>query len=333
MRGYSHYRGRRMPFGRKAAIAGMTVVLLLCCMYLAVSRYAEFDSEGNLSFDLPWQKEETGEQEQEKVDVSLVKKDPVDPLEEMHAVELSAETLRSRADEGAWWESEGYNAVILRLKEKDGLLRYESAVAPEGRVQESALTRTELETLLASGVYAVAKISCFRDSAAGLADMAGMGLCQNSGYIWYDHENEHWLDPGKDAAQEYLLSICGELAEMGFDEIVLENAGYPVKGRLNKAAPVEVNREKRIGDFLERAVSVTKERRARLSLVLEEETLLAGGNETAGLRLKDVMEGVQRIYVASEDPAAAETALRQVSETATAVFLHAEEGARCTVLP
>ncbi len=333
MRGYSHYRGRRTPLGKKLAVAGMIAVLLLCCAYLAVSQYAEYDSEGNLSFDLPWQREESGGQEQEKVDVSLVKKEPADPLEEMHAVGLSAATLRSRADEGAWWEKEGYNAVILRLKEKDGMLWYASSAAPEDRVREDALTSAELETLLQSGVYTAAKISCFRDSAAALADMAGMGLCQSSGYIWYDNENGHWLDPGKDAAAEYLLALCEELAELGFDEIVLENVGYPVQGRLSKAAPVETDREKRIGDFLERAVALTKERRVRLSLVLEEETLLVGGNETSGLALDAALEGVRRVYVASEDPAAAEAALRQVSETAVPVFLNEEEGARCTVLP
>lgn len=333
MRGYSHYRGRRMPPGKKAAIAGMVTVLLLCCCYLAVSQYAEYDSEGNLSFGLPWQKEQSGGEEQERVDVSLVKKDPVDPLTEMHAVELSVETFRSRADEGSWWEKEGYNAVILRLKEKDGLLGYASAAAPEDRVREDALTRAELETLLASGVYTAAKISCFRDSAAALADMAGMGLCQNSGYIWYDHENGHWLDPGKEASAEYLLAFCEELAELGFDEIVLENVGYPVQGRLSKAAPVEADREDCVSDFLQRAAGLTKERRVRLSFALEEETLLAGGNEAAGLSLKNVMEGVRRVYLSTADPAAAETALRQFSETATLVCLGAEEGARCTVLP
>ncbi len=331
MRGYSHYRGRRMPLGKKLAIAGMVVTLLLCCSYLAVSRYAEFDSEGNLSFVLPWSREESAEEG--KAEVSLVRKDPSDPLEEMHGAEISAETLRSRAEEGAWWEAEGYNAVILRLKEADGLLRYASEAAGEDLIHENALSRAELETLLAGDVYAAAKISCFRDSAAALSDMAGMGLCQTSGYIWYDNENGHWLDPGKDAAEDYLLAICEELAELGFDEIVLENVGYPTRGRLDKSAPAEANREKRVSGFLERAAEIAKERRVRLSLVLEEETLYAGGNETAGLDLRSAMEGVRRVYLQTADAAAAAAELERFSETAVLVALDAEEGPRCRILP
>lgn len=331
MRGYSHYRGRRMSFGKKLAVAGMILTLLLCGVYLVVSQYAEFDSEGNLSFELPWGREESAGEE--KADVSLVRKDPSDPLEEMHGVEISAETLRSRAEEGAWWEDEGYNAVVLRLKEADGLLWYESSVAPEELIQENALSRAELETLLASGVYTAAKISCFRDSAAAMSDMAGMGLCQSSGYIWYDHENEHWLDPGKDAAEEYLLALCGELTELGFDEIVLENVGYPTKGRLEKSAPVEADRAARIGGFLEQAAELAKEKRVRLSLALEEETLLSGGSEEAGLALKSVMDGVRRVYLRTADATSAESALRAVSEKAVLVVFDAAEGARCAVLP
>lgn len=331
MKGYSHYQGRRMSFGKKAAVAGMVVTLLFCCVYLVMSYYAEYDSEGNLSFDLPWSREEIVEEG--AADVSLVRKDPADPLEEMHAVEISAETLRSRAEEGAWWEAEGYNAVILRLKETDGLLHYASGVAPEGRVAPDALPLAEVKALLESGVYTAAKISCFRDSAAAFADMEGMGLCQPSGYIWYDHENEHWLDPGKDAAKKYLLALVTELAELGFDEIVLEHVGYPVKGRLEKSGPVEADREKRIGAFVEDAAAIAKEHRVRLSLALEEETLLAGGDEVSGLALASMMDGVRRVYLAASDAAVAVAALREYSETAVAVFLHAEEGARCTILP
>ena len=331
MSGYSHYRGRRMPWAKRLAMIGMVLVILLCGAYLALSKYAEFDSEGKKSFNLPWQREESSGGE-EKPEVSLIIEEAEDPLEEMHAVEIAALTLRERAEDGAWWENEGYNAVILRLKEDDGLLWYTSEAAKQGLIHENALSRAELKELLESDVYVAAKISCFRDTAAALSDMTGLGLCQSSGYIWYDDRNGHWLDPGKEEAQDYLLALCEELAELGFDEIVLENAHYPIRGKLQKSDPVNSDKNGTVERFLKEVSGVFSDKEVRLSLALEEEILFAGGSEAAGLVLEKNLAHVLRVYLQTEEPAVAETALRELSKTAELVLYNAEEGARCDVL-
>lgn len=321
-----------MPLGKRLAICGMTLILLLSAAYLVLSRYTAYDSEGHHYFDLPWRGTAEDGGGEDAPNVSLVRGDPTDPLEEMHAVELSVDALRRRAEEGDWWTEEGYNAVILRLKEPDGLLRFASETAEAELVAENALTRGELQTLKDSGVYIAAHLSCFRDSAAALQDMTGKGLCQRSGYVWYDAENGHWLDPGKTAAQDYLLALCAELADWGFDELVLENVGYPTAGRLNKSAPVEADHEARVTDFLLSATELLQARKLRLSLALEEETLLSGGDEDAGLRLAAVMDGVRRVYVPTEGDAA-ETALDELSSSAVLIRVNAEEGASCQRIP
>lgn len=331
MRGYSNYRGRRLSLGKKLAIFAMVVILLLCGAYLLLSRYTAYDSEGGYYFDLPWRSGE-GESDGGTPDISLVRGDPADPLEEMHAVELSVGEWRARAEDGDWWQEDGDNAVILRLKEADGLLHFVSETAESERIAPDALTAAEIRELTGSGVYTVAKLSCFCDSAAAFADMTGMGLCQSTGYVWYDLNNGHWLDPGKEAARDYLLGLIRELTELGFDEIVLENVGYPTAGRLYKAAPVEADREDCVTDFLRQAAKVTQEKKARLSLALEEETLLAGGNETAAIDLTQVIDGVRRVYTAAAEEGA-EAALEALSSTAVLVRYDAAEGARCRILP
>lgn len=331
MRGYSNYRGRRMPLGKKLAIIVMVLILLLSSAYLLLSRYTAYDSEGHHFFDLPWRQEQSGG-DGEPDDVSLIRQEPPDPLDEMHAVELSVSEWRQRAADGDWWRESGDNALILRLKEADGLLHFASETAEGERIAADALTREEIQTLTDSGIYTAAKLSCFRDSAAAFADMTGMGLCQSSGYIWYDEQSGHWLDPGKEAAQDYLLGLIDELEELGFDEIVLEDVGYPTEGRLHKAAPTEADHEDRVAAFLQAAKSL-KEKKVRLSLALEEETLLGGGDETAGLDLTAVMDGIARVYVRTAEADAAEEALRQLSESAVLVRCDAEEGPRCRILP
>ena len=333
---YHSYRGRT-PLRRKLAVAAMLLILLLCGSYLAVSQYIEFESGGGKTFCLPWvseaqESEKESTENLELPDISLVINEPLDALaDEMNAVEVSAETLRLRRDEGEWWKAEGFNAVSVRLKEKDGMLRYAFASAPAELIHPGALSRAELEVLLGSDVYAVARISCFSDSAAAYLDMAGKGLCQSSGYIWFDNSNSHWLDPGKEGAREYLVALCAELAELGFDEVVLENACYPTLGKLHKTAPVAGDRAKTIEKFLTDVAKVLDEGSVRLSLVVSESVLLAGGNETAGLQLKDDLKDVLRVYVSAADPAAAEAALRTLSETTKLVLVNGAEGARCTV--
>ncbi|MBR2928913.1 MAG: hypothetical protein IKC24_07135 [Oscillospiraceae bacterium] len=331
---YQSYRGR-VPLKRKLAVAAMVLILLICGAYLAISQYVEFESDGGMSLRLPWVSEETRQEKEdgsgELPDISLVINEPQDLLDEMHAVEISAQTLRLRRDEGQWWTAEGFNAVSVRLKEKDGMLHYAFASAPAELIHPGALSRAELEVLLNDDVYTVARISCFSDSAAAAMDMAGKGLCQKNGYIWYDNSNNHWLDPGKEAAQDYLVALCAELVELGFDEVLLENACYPTMGKLHKSAPVQVDRSKTIEKFLGAVAKVFDGEHVRLSLVLDERTLLAGSDETAGLELKEVLGDVLRLYVRTADPAAAETALRGCAETTKLVVIDGTEGARCTV--
>ena len=211
------------------------------------------------------------------------------------------------------------------------MLRYAFASAPAELIHPNALSRTELEVLLSADVYTVARISCFSDSAAAYLDMAGKGLCQSSGYIWYDNTNSHWLDPGKEAARDYLVALCAELVELGFDEVVLENACYPTLGKLYKAAPVAGDRAKTIQQFLTDVTKVFDGKHVRLSLAVSESVLLAGGNETAGLQLKENLKDMLRVYVPAADPIGAETALRAVSETTKLVLVGGTEGARCTI--
>ena len=330
MNRYQSYRGR-VPLKRKVAVVTMLVILLLCGTYLGMSKYAEFESGGEMTLRLPWQKEEEGAVNQDDPNISLVIKEPLDLLDEMHAVEIPAETLRLRRDEGEWWTAEGFNAVSVRLKEKDGLLWYAFDSAPAELIHPNALSRTELEVLLKADVYSVARISCFSDSAAAKMDMTGKGLCQKNGYVWYDNTNSHWLDPGKDAAQEYLVNLCKELVELGFDEVVLENACYPTLGKLNKSEPVAADRAEQVEKFLRAARKVFGGDHVRLSLVMEESLLLAGSDEIAGWQLQNNLKDVLRVYVRTADPAAAEAALRSLSETTKLVMLDGTEGARCEV--
>lgn len=86
---------------------------------------------------------------------------------------------------------------------------------------------------------------------AARADVEGMGLKNTGGYIFYDGNNGNWLDPSKPAARQYLCTLAAELAQQGFDEILLTDVGYPTVGKLDKIDYNGADRAASIRLFLE----------------------------------------------------------------------------------
>jgi hypothetical protein len=83
-------------------------------------------------------------------------------------------------------------------------------------------------------VYTVARLSCFRDER--LADIYECCIHSNSGYRWKDFGGIHWVSPASEQVQDYLVTLAVELAELGFDEILLTDLVYPTQGKLDKIA-------------------------------------------------------------------------------------------------
>lgn len=61
----------------------------------------------------------------------------------------------------------------------------------------------------------------------------------------------NWLDPSKPAARQYLCGLAKELAEMGFDEILLTDVSYPTEGKLDKIAYGETGKVQNLNTFLD----------------------------------------------------------------------------------
>ncbi len=146
----------------------------------------------------------------------------------IRAVELTPEQLAGgqavqlAADAGA-------GAVVVEMKAPSGRLAWQSGteLAADLKVNAADDTAADAVRTLAAGggLYLVARVQCFRDQALSLS---GTGALKNeSGGIWTDGEGLSWADPASESASDYLAALCRELADMGFDEIVLASSGYP----------------------------------------------------------------------------------------------------------
>lgn len=166
------------------------------------------------------------------------------PAELPAAEEARAEkclTLSADQIDRAGMLSAGYDAVVLPMQEEDGRLNYVSALplAVESGASWGDPSRNgNLRALNArADLHTVAEISCLRDRILGQNDPA-LFLRRVSGSPWRDGAGYGWLDPANDRVGVYLVGVCRELADLGFDEIVLTHCAYPTAGAVACLRPL-----------------------------------------------------------------------------------------------
>ena len=132
--------------------------------------------------------------------------------------------------------SGGGDCALFDIKTDNGRLNYTSALtnAVNGGLNPDDSNRNAaIQTLnQTEGLYTVARVSCFKDHGLIEYDY-NLAIHTNSGYRWTDPEGIRWSSPTNPNVREYLTAICVELAQLGFDEILLANAGYPNQGNLH----------------------------------------------------------------------------------------------------
>ena len=142
--------------------------------------------------------------------------------------------------------ADGYDGVILPMKTADGALGYVSALPLAADAGASSGDPDRNEALRAlndtPGLYTVAQVSCLRDSAL-VREEPGLSLHRVSGSPWLDESRQGGLDPAQPQVQSDLIGLCRELAQLGFDEILLTDCGFPTQGDLDSLRAVEEKEE------------------------------------------------------------------------------------------
>lgn len=303
-RGYHSYRGRGSK-GKIVLAVLLVLVILASIGFMMMQKYIVYDETGTPKLVLP---EKTGEPqppEEEPVNITIQEQEKK-PL--LQAVELG--------DDPAAWPAElaaasGQTAFCVTMKASGGQLRYpfESAAAVGGAsVAGTASKAAEvLPALLEGEWYSVARISCLRDGGVARSNVDTMGLKNTGGYIFYDGNNENWLDPSKQATKDYVSRLVCDCADLGFDEILLTDLTYPTVGKLDKIAyGFDANYEtqaayntEQIANLLAAVKEALGDRDVKLSLELSETVLgNEGVDETAGIDLwNSLMARLDRVYV------------------------------------
>ena len=119
------------------------------------------------------------------------------------------------------------------------------------------------------------------------------------GNVWFDKLGLSWTSPANQQTVEYLSTLCQELADMGFDEIVLDCAGYPNAGEVNVLATSDNRPENLtvpVSAFLERISGELKEKGALLSVQTTEDAV-RGENTLSGVTSAGLVQYADRVWL------------------------------------
>lgn len=300
-KGYRSYRGRGSK--GKAALAAVLVLVIVAALgFLWVQEYIVYDADGGAHLELPWQTEEAppAQEEDPQENVEVIVQEPERPTE-LAAFSVVGTPLTQSAWQETWMgatvmSAPAYNAAAVTLKDSTGHIYFAATGAAAGTVSTVEDTAAALAEVTESDFHTIARMSCFLDPIAARADVENVGLKNTGGYIYYDGNDLNWLDPNKPAARQYLCGLAQQIADLGFDEILLTDVGYPTTGPLDKIDYGGADRAESIRTFLEELRSALADYGVDISIQLPAEVLTSGADDDAGLVLSEIAPLVDRVY-------------------------------------
>lgn len=287
---YRNYRGRRTK-GKAALAMLLVLVILAAVMVILLQRHIVYDETGAPRLDVPWQEEPV--EEEPMVNLDLVIQDPEKRVEEIRGILLSPEQMTAEGVTAAL-ERTDCNAAVIPLKDQTGTVRFKTATAVAGSVEVSEETSAALEQLTGS-CHVIGQLSCFRDPIAADADPEAMGLMNADGFLFYDGENNRWLDPSKPAVRQYLCDLAVDAAKLGVDEILLTDFSYPAEGQLEKIVYGETAKNVNLLSLLRELQTALEPYGTVLSVELPATAITIGQDPVAGLILTEIAPEVDRI--------------------------------------
>lgn len=322
--GAGGYRGRRTltDILKIIAVVLAVLVVLLTALLLAVQRFIVYTEDG-IRVDLPFfQREETPPSAPNRENISVLEEpagsgEPADPVPEEPADPAPEETgetmsalqlpLQAVLDGTAQQQlaQAGADALVLEMKNAQGALAWYSQqpLAQWDDVNGDQAVNEQLQQWNQGDVYTVARVCCFRDNAVPY-HRNSVALRASYGN-WRDELGLRWLDPSGDDAQAYVAGLCGELAQLGFDEIVLECCAFPTQGNLEALAWREGYDPSQAGEetaaFLEQVRAQTEPYDTRVSIRIQAGAL--SGEDGSGLSPQLLEQQADRIWMDGEpDP-------------------------------
>ena len=125
------------------------------------------------------------------------------------------------------------SVVLLDVKSIYGNFYYSTSLT--GASTSDSIDPAAMDALIgelrSAGMYLVARLPAFRDSAFAL-EHTSSALALSGGALWTDSDHCYWLDPSSETVMTNLSQICRELTERGFDEVAFYDFYFPDSGSI-----------------------------------------------------------------------------------------------------
>ena len=321
--GYQEYRGRsRGSTVLKVIIAFLVLLLIAGVLFMIfMGEYIEYTDDG-VRVHLPWMVSDESQppelpsdpvtaesgnvgEEEPTAEPSMEPSaeptaEPPKPLNGIGALEVSANRVM-RGEAPDLVAAVGGNALVVEMKSGSGRLAWNSKTEMAASLGVNAASddmEQAIRQLAAQDdLYLVARLQCFQDSAMARAKIGT--LMTKGGNIWYDSLGMCWTTPVNQDVTDYLAALCVELADMGFDEILLDNSGYPNFGEVHVLATDENRPEDLTAPvlaFYEKVSAALEGHGAHLSIYTSEK-LLPGEDVSSGITGAALTSYADRVWL------------------------------------
>lgn len=213
----------------------------------------------------------------------------------LHAPTSALSNSASLSAFAAKASAEGYNAVIINLKDGAGYFHYltDTVLSEEKSHITGALTAKQIYDILSEkGLEPIAAVSVLADNAGCIAnpDMS-YKIVNEDNVSWLDYTSGspvRWSDPKSEAARQNTENIISELTAAGFKLIVLADIVFPDFQDYDRefiaAEYFAANRHKLLQPFLFDSAGVA----------VNAEDVISGGNSKTAEVLKNKKEITDR---------------------------------------
>lgn len=131
------------------------------------------------------------------------------------------------------------NALVIDVKDDRGFTLYKSRVplatqigADTTRPMSHTRLRALLDTMVAHGIYPIARIVVAKDPLLARAKLEWAIKRKDNLEPWLDKNGNPWLDPHRTEVWQYAADLAKEAYDLGFSEVQFDYVRFPDEKRL-----------------------------------------------------------------------------------------------------
>ena len=236
-------------------------------------------------------------------DVDMGTWDDLKPVKGLYIPQSTVVNSTELSSAVAMVANSDYTMAVLEMKDRSGRLVWPSACETAAAYVTAGTTDVSaaVETLHEAGKTAAAQISCFCDSLL-LQHNWSFALRYADGTICQNEDGSYWLDPYNQTVRGYIIDMVRELAELGFDEVILADLYHPVSEggfTYSVTTATEPDPVVAVCQAGQRVAEAMAETETVLSARIDPTSLRAGTGEQTGQKLDIFWRLFGRLYCAT----------------------------------